>query len=251
MCFTGDAENLPAVVAGVVVAFLLLTLLIAGIIVGVVMLRRVKRRSIEKGKWAESIVCDERNKELVGKGQESAAGHSEQWVDEAVFHYEQHVEDLHCESTDIEGQGGCDREEGNTMMTSFDVKAAENIPSKDEVGSRREEKGQQNDQAKGTPNVVYTVVDKSKKRRKEKTQGGASATTTQGVCTEEQHYECSSAFGQDWLGNVVGGKPEGNHGDVEQGSPSNDAKGTGPQSEPCNPKAVYAVVDKSKKRNDE
>ena len=165
--------------------------------------------------------CTEKSSDLAGKGQDSAAGHSEQWVNEAVFHYEQHVEDLHCESTDNEGQGCCGREEGNTMRSEGDhcnnVKAAENIPSKDEVehGSRREEKGQQDDQAKGTPNVVYTVVDKSKKRKKEKTQGGASATTTQGVCTEEQHYEWSSAFGQDWFGNVVGGKPEDDHGDVE------------------------------------
>ena len=36
----GDALNLPAVVAGAVVAFLLLTLLIVGIIVGAVLLRR-------------------------------------------------------------------------------------------------------------------------------------------------------------------------------------------------------------------
>ena len=39
-CFTGDALNLPAVLAGAVVAFLLLTLLIAGIIVGALLLRR-------------------------------------------------------------------------------------------------------------------------------------------------------------------------------------------------------------------
>ncbi len=38
--FTGGALNLPAVLAGAVVAFLLLTLLIAGIIVGAVLLRR-------------------------------------------------------------------------------------------------------------------------------------------------------------------------------------------------------------------
>ena len=38
--FTGDALHLPAVLAGAVVAFLLLTLLIAGIIVGAVLLRR-------------------------------------------------------------------------------------------------------------------------------------------------------------------------------------------------------------------
>ena len=41
---TGGALNLPAVLAGAVVAFLLLTLLIAGIIVGVVLLGRAKRK---------------------------------------------------------------------------------------------------------------------------------------------------------------------------------------------------------------
>ena len=84
----------------------------------------------------------------------------------------------------------------------------------------------------------------------EEIQGGASAITTQHICTEEQHYESSSAvFRQDWFGNVVGGKLEDSHGDVEQGSPSNDANGTGPQSEPCNPKAVYTAVNKNKKSN--
>ena len=39
-CFTGGALNLPAVVAGAVVAFLLLTLLIAEIIVGAALLKR-------------------------------------------------------------------------------------------------------------------------------------------------------------------------------------------------------------------
>ena len=48
---TGGA--LPAVVAGVVVAFLLLTLLIAGIIVGVVVLRR---RAYKRGMHPQSIV---------------------------------------------------------------------------------------------------------------------------------------------------------------------------------------------------
>ena len=44
---------------------------------------------------------------------------------------------------------------------------------------------------------------------------------------------------QEWL--------QRNHIDVGQRSPSNDAKQAGPQSEPHNPGAVYAVVDKSKK----
>ena len=74
-------------------------------------------------------------------------------------------------------------------------------------------------------NAVYAVVDKSKKKKQEKTQGGASATTTQGADTEEQHYEYSDVVGQDWLGNVVGEKLKVNHGDVGQGSSSNDAWG--------------------------
>ena len=51
-------------------------------------------------------------------------------------------------------------------------------------------------QPKGDPSAVYAVVDMSKKK-KHKTQSVASATTTQGVDTEEQHYECSNVFGQD------------------------------------------------------
>ena len=47
--FTTGGE-LPAVVAGVVVAFLLLTLLIAGIIVGMVMLRR---RAYKRGMYSQ------------------------------------------------------------------------------------------------------------------------------------------------------------------------------------------------------
>ena len=95
-----------------------------------------------------------------------------------------------------------------------------------------------------TASAVYAVVDKSKKHKGEKTQGGASATTTQGVDTEEQHYECSSGLGQDWFGNALRVR-----GDVGRRSPSNDAKQAGPQSEPHNSGAVYAVVDKNKKEN--
>ena len=43
-CFTGGALNLPAVLAGLVVAFLLLTLLIAGFIVGAVLLGRMAHK---------------------------------------------------------------------------------------------------------------------------------------------------------------------------------------------------------------
>ena len=97
------------------------------------MLRRMKRRSIKKRKWFERINCTEKNKELARKGQESAAVHCEQWVDEAVFHYEQHVEDLHYMGTDNEGHVCWDSEEGNGTSSEGDhcddFKAAENIPS--------------------------------------------------------------------------------------------------------------------------
>ena len=79
-CFTGDALNLPAVVAGAVLAFLLLILLIAGIIVGVVLLRRgkSKEKTLKKGHWLEEAECTEKSTELTGRGRESAVGHSEQ-----------------------------------------------------------------------------------------------------------------------------------------------------------------------------
>ena len=255
-CFTGGALNLRAVLAGAVVAFLLLILLIAGIIVGVVLLRRgkCKERTLKKGHWIEEVECTEKSTELTGRGQESSAGHSEQWADEAAFHYEQHVADLHYESTDFDREGCCGREDGNAIRSERNqcdgVGAAENTPMKDELGNTIVPNGQQNDQPKGTPDAVYAVVNKSKQKKHKKTQGGASATTTQGADTEEQHYEWSSGFGQDWLGNVDQ-KLEVNRGDVGQGSLSNDAWETGPQSEPCTASAVYAVVDKSKKHKGE
>ena len=94
------------------------------------------------------------------------------------------------------------------------------------------------------PDAVYAVVDKSRKTKKGKTEGDQSTSATQDPYTEEQHYESSTVIGMDWMGNEV--KTEGDASGVEMGSPSNDAKVTGPQSEPCEPNAVYAVVDKSK-----
>ena len=49
--------------AGASVAFLLLALLIAGIIIGLALLRRVKQREKSKdkiGKWVERIECTEK-----------------------------------------------------------------------------------------------------------------------------------------------------------------------------------------------
>ena len=95
---------------------------------------------------------------------------------------------------------------------------------------------------------VYAEVDKSKKQKNGKTEGGPGATTIQGIYPEEQHYECSDVVGQDWFGNVVEEKYEGNHGDDGKGSPSSLPS---QPSEPCTPNVVYAVVDKSKKRKKE
>ena len=192
---------------------------------------------------------------MTGRGRESAGGHSEQWADEAAFHYEQHVADMHYESTDFDREGCCGREDGNDGQwsernQSDGVGAAENTPTQYALGHTTMSNDQHIEQPRGNPNAVYAVVDKRKKRKQEKIQGGISATTTQGGDTEEQHYECNSGLGQDWLGNVDQ-KLEVNRSDVGQGSLSNDAWETVPQSEPCNPNAVYAVVDKSKKKKHE
>ena len=241
VCFTA---NLPAVLAGASGAFLLLALLIAGIIAGLVLLRRMKRKgkSLEKKqKLVERIECTEKREELPGS--ESTAGNNSK----------QPVEDLHYESSDVLEQGCRGRVEGSGVRSKgghYDIIDAANVLSKDGVGHGMKENAQQDDQPNRTPDAVYAVVDKSKKMKQGKTRGGASATTTQGIHIEEQHYECSSVFGQDWLGNWVGEKPEGNYSDVGQGDPSNDANRTGLQSEPYNPIAVYAVVDRSKKNNE-
>ena len=270
---TGGALNLPAVLAGAVVAFLLLTLLIAGIIVGAVLLGRVNRKGKSIGKregLVERIECA--NKHAQSSENASTSGNdTEQQIVEAAFHYEQHA-DMHYESANVAGQR-CGREKDNGIWSNgghYDYALtgqrcgmgkdngmwsdgshydyAEGDVLKEGAGNRKETSTVQEYQPKGTPNAVYAVVDKSKKKKQEKTQGGASATTTQGADTEEQHYECSSGLGQDWLGNV---NLERNHSDVGQGSLSNDGKQTGPQSEPHNSGAVYAVVDKSKKGNKE
>ena len=67
---TGGVLNLPAVVAGAVVAFLLLMLLIAGIIVGAVLLRKLKKktRTINNGEWVDGIEHTEKSTEFTGRG---------------------------------------------------------------------------------------------------------------------------------------------------------------------------------------
>ena len=238
---TGGAVDVTGVVAGAVAAFVfLLVLLVTSAVVAVVFRRSKQKKGItpvEGTGESEMVAISLTTTTTTSRQQEN-------------FEANCGREDLHYESADALGQ--------SPPTTTIAVRSVGDYydiidaPSQEAAGAQcndTREEGQLDDQAKDAPNVVYAVVDKSKKKREEKTQGGASATTTQGVCTEAQHYEWSSVLGQDWFGNEVEGKPEDNHGDVGQGSPSVDAKGTGRQCEPCNPNAVYAVVDKSKKRN--
>ena len=216
-----------------VVAFLLVTLLITSAITVVVLRRRKRRNGVVPVEGTEGP-------EVIGISLTPTTNKQQENIEASGER-----DDLHCRSADALGQS-CPR-----MMTAVrsvgDYYDIIDVPSQEGNGPQcNHTKDHRNDQAKGDSNAVYAVVDKSKKK---KTQGGASATTTQEVHTEEQHYECSSGLGQDWLGNVV--VPELNHGGIEQASPSNQAKETVPQSEPCNLGALYAVVDKSKKKKQE
>ena len=251
---TGGA--LPAVLAGAVLAFLLLTLLIAGIIVGAVLLGRANKRGkrIEKRrKSVELIECEEKRKEIVevSLAEKSSTGNDSerQMNDNSEYQRIQPNDEPGYESVDGALQGRISQVDGKGSRSKgenyFVVEATKSGHSKEEVGGGVKKIDQQSERPTGNPSAVYAVVDKSKKKKRDKTQSGASATTTQGADTEEQHYEWSSVIGQDWFGNVL----EVSHGEVGQGSLSDDAWETCPQSEPYNPSAVYAVVDKSKKGN--
>ena len=170
---TGGA--LPAVLAGAVVAFLLLTLLIAGIIVGAVLFGRANRRGKEKERKKESvelIECVEKREEIVEvslTGMTSTGNDGERQInDNLVYHYEriQPNDEPGYESVDVAQQGRISQVDGKGSRSVGDyynvAEAAENISSQD-IGQ-----------------------------------------DTQEADTEEQHYEWSNVFGQDWLGNVVG-----------------------------------------------
>ena len=225
-------------IAGAVaaVAFLLVTLLVASAITVAVLRRRKRRKGVVPVEGTEGP-------EVIGISLTPTTSKQQENIEASGKR-----EDLHRRSADALGQS-CP-----SMMTA--VRSVGNyydiidVPSQEGNGPQcNHTKDHCDDEAKGDPNAVYAVVDKSKKKKQEKTQGGASATTTQGADIEEQHYECSDVVGQDWLGNVV--EPELNHGGIEQANPSNEAKEAGPIPEPCNPSALYAVVDKSKKKKQE
>ena len=235
-------------------SFLLLALLIAVFIAGVVLLRRAKRKegSLKKqSPSVKSMECIEKMEEPLGKVKKSTADDEiqcEPCVDDVRV--EQDVEELNPESANVLRTRSLNRVEGNRIRYNGDydeIDAAEILP-KDNYWDRHStvENDQQNEKPSSTLDAVYAVVDKSKKKKKGKTEGDRSTSATQDPYTEEQHYESSTLIGIDRPGKEV--KPEGDASGVETGSPSDDPKVTGLQSEPCDPNAVYAVVDKSMKK---
>ena len=218
-----------------VVAFFLVTLLIASAITVVAVRRRKRRKGIVPVEGTEGP-------EVIGISLTPTTNKLQENIEASGER-----EDLHRRSADALGQG-CP-----SMMTAVrsvgDYYDIIDVPTQEGTGPQcNHTKDHRDDEAKGDPNAVYAVVDKSKKKKQEKTQGGASATTTQGADTEEQHYECSNVVGQDWFGTAVEVNPEATL--TNAGCSSTDTETNDPQSEPynVNPNALYAVVDKSKKR---
>ena len=82
--------------------------------------------------------------------------------------------------------------------------------------------------------MEYAEVKKKEERRK-KFLDSLSATTTQDLHTEEQHYECSNALGQDWSENGRNKYVKGQQGGQLTSS---------------TPNVVNAEVDKSKKKGE-
>ena len=215
-------------------AFLLVTPLIASAITAAVLRRRKRRKELVPVEGTEEP-------EVVGISLTPTTSKQQENIEASGER-----EDLHCRSTDALGQS-C-----HSMITAVrsvgDYYDIIDVPSQEGTGPQcNHTKDHCDDQPKGDPNAVYAVVDKSKKKKHEKTQGGASATTTQGADIEEQHYE-HSGFGQDWFGTAVEVNPEATL--TNAGCSSTNTETNDPQSEPynVNPNALYAVVDKSKKR---
>ena len=229
-------------------SFLLLALLIAGIIAGLVLWRKIKRKRKSLKKETASV----EKVECTDKEWEEPQGiveECEHCIDDVRV--EQYVEELNHESANVLRKGSLNRVEGNRIRCNgdFDEIDAAEILSRDWDRHGTVDEDLQVDQPTDTPDAVYAVVDKSKKKKKGKTEGDQSTTAAQDPYTEEQHYESSTVIGMDWVGNEM--RPERDASGVEKGNPSDDLKLTGPQSELCEPNAVYAVVDKSKKRKKE
>ena len=102
---------------------------------------RVKRKEKSLDNVAVRIECAEKREELPGD-ESVARDDSEQWTDKAALHYEQHVEDLHYESTDVLGQGCHGKVEGSGVRSEgeqCDVTDAADVLLKDGVGHSMKE----------------------------------------------------------------------------------------------------------------
>ena len=213
--------DITVIAAGAAAAFLLLlTLLTAGVVIGVVV-RRVKRKKAK---------IPHKNKEEP----EERGGYLERVA--------QHVEDPHYESTDALGQGMGKATRLQITDNDYEIIDGEGISAPEKVGLGNKENSQKTEKPTGNPNVLYMVVDKSKKATEGKTQEGSSATTTQKYHTAVQHYECIDELEQGCFRNVMKETSEGSHGEAMKRNPN-------PNPKPRNPNVVYAEVDKSKKRN--
>ena len=145
-------------------AFLLTTLLITSAITVAVLRRRKRRKGIVPVEGTEGP-------EVIGisltpttsKQQESIEASGER-------------EDLHRRSADALGQSSSCPSMMTAVRSVGDYYDITDVPSQEGTGPQcNHTKDHRDDQAKGDPNAVYAVVDKSKKKKQQKTQGGASA----------------------------------------------------------------------------
>ena len=239
---TLGTDDLIPVVAGPVAAFILLLILIISIVVVVgVVCRRARHRK------TYSPAEREEESERMANFSTTQANEQQESFRLEPYPADERAGDNQYDSVDVPRQGSV----GKVKMVRFagdycdiDNDNVDALPKAEDSSlcNDQKEKAQQSDQSTGNPNVVYAVVDKSKKKNKG---GGATA-----VQEQEQHYECSDVFGQDWFGNEVGVLSGGSRNEAMKESSLNDAKENVLQSEPSDPSAMYAVVDKSKKRNE-
>ena len=228
--------NILGLVAGAAAAILLLLTLLTTIVVIVVVVRRMKQK---KGTYKFPCEWEQRQEYRVGSQMNGSREQLEAIEEDADFavHCDrvgQHVDGLHDTSTDALTEGQDPDEVTGGYYAVIDA-------SQEEAELNNTNIGQMSDSPTDSPDPVYAVVDKSKKKR-----GGFRATTVQDCQSEdlEWHYEFSSVIGVDWFGNVIDEILEGRQ--CEAVKDTNDSI---PKPEPGNPNAVYAVVDKSKKRN--
>ena len=238
------------IAAGAAAAFLLLlTLLTTGIVIMGVVVRRARKRKAKFTYIKEEGPAEQVEFPVLLKYREQQNG-----VEFALHHegIAQTVGDLHYERTDVPGLGMGQLTGVQFMGDYYDIFDGKCVPAKDEVGFDEKKYSQPISEPTDNQNVVhvYAVADKSKKRKMEQTPGGPSATTTRELYKEESNNECSNVHGKDWYENVVEETPDGSHDSVAvMGTTHNDAMDDSPKPEPCNPNVVYAVVDKSRKRN--